>query len=171
MEVGTPKVESVCMTKLSLINNRMLDDVSGQAKVAPRKRKNLNLHTSEKEPCNRLLNGMEPGTYFVPHCHADPFKDETMVMLRGRMGIVVFDDKGNIEETVVLESGGVNCGVTILHGVFHTMVVLAPGTVLIEAKGGPYQPLQPHEMAAWAPKEGAPGASVLLEKLTQLFNT
>lgn len=157
------------MTRLSTINSKLLDEVSGQASAAPRKRKNLNLHTCEQEPCNRLLNAMEPGTYFVPHCHSDPAKDETMVMLRGSVGMVVFDDKGNVEEKVFLEAGGENCGVTIPHGVFHSMVVLEPGTVLLEAKGGPYRPLQPQEHAGWAPPEGSPEAPAYLKKLAGLF--
>jgi len=159
------------MSKLSVINSAVLDAVSSQAKIAPRKRKNLNLHVSELEPCNRLLNAMEPGTYFAPHCHSDPTKDETMVMLRGKMGLIVFDSRGNIEEKVVLKAGGENSGVTIPHGVFHSMVILEPGTVLLEAKAGPYRPIQPHELAGWAPHEGSPDAAAYLEKLTRLFET
>lgn len=157
------------MTALSLIDRKVLDEVSGLARSAPRKRKNLNLHVSETEPCNRLLNAMEPGTYFVPHCHADPAKDETMVMLRGRMGMLVFDKEGHVTEKVVLAAGGPVCGVTVPHGIFHSIVVLEPGTVVLEAKGGPYRPFEPQEMASWAPREGDPGATAYLAKLEQLF--
>lgn len=158
------------MAELKLINGRLLDEVSAQARSAPRKRMNFNLHVSEQESCNRLLNAMEPDTYFVPHCHADPAKDETMVMLRGRMGMVTFDAGGNIKEKVLLEAGGENCGVTIPHGVFHSMVVLEEGTVLLEAKGGPFRPLQPNEIAGWAPKPGSPDAPAYLEKIRRLFD-
>ena len=157
------------MGKLSIIDRRLLDEVSGKAKAAARKRMNYNLHTSEKEPCNRLLNAMEPGTYFVPHFHGDAEKDETMVMLRGRMGMVVFDEKGNVVETALLDAAGDISGVTIPHGVFHSMVVLDPGTVVLEAKAGPYRPLHPQEIAGWAPAPDSPGAPKYLAKLAQLF--
>ena len=158
------------MKKLLIVGGDLLDKVSAQARGAPRLRKNLNIHASELEPCNRLLNAMEPGTYFPPHCHSDATKDETMVLLRGRMGIVVFDDAGNVEETAILDADGAARCVTIPHGVIHSMVVLRPGTVVLECKAGPYRPLLPAETFVWAPREGAMEAKAYLEKLKGLFD-
>ncbi|MEI6970673.1 MAG: WbuC family cupin fold metalloprotein [bacterium] len=158
------------MDVITLISRSLLDDVSAKARTAPRKRMNFNLHSHEQEPCNRLLNAMEPGTFFVPHCHADPSKDETIVMLRGKLGIVVFDVNGNVADTAVLEAGGENIGITITHGVFHAMVVLESGTVMFEAKAGPFQPLQAgKEVPVWAPRPESPEASAYLARLTLLF--
>jgi cupin fold WbuC family metalloprotein len=33
-------------------------------------------------------------TYIPPHRHLDPNKDETFVVLRGLLGLVLFDDAG-----------------------------------------------------------------------------
>ena len=157
------------MNTLHPIDRDMLDALSAQAIVVPRRRKNYNLHASEQEPCNRLFNAIEPGSYIVPHRHNEPTKDETMVMVRGRMGVVTFDDQGNVVEHVVLEAAGRCLAVTIPNGVFHSLVALVSGSIFFEAKAGPYRPLQPDEKAGWAPAEGSPGATDFLDGLRPLF--
>ena len=157
------------MNKLLRIDRILLDELSSQAKTAPRLRKNYNIHRSEAEPCNRLLNGLEPGTYIQPHCHSDPMKDEAMVMVRGKMGLVAFDGNGKVTETVLLAAGGDVAAISIPHGIFHTLVVLEPGTIFFEAKAGPYQGLKPNEKPQWAPAEGAPEAAAYLSDLRKLF--
>lgn len=157
------------MNKLLRVDGKLLDELAAQARAAPRLRKNFNIHASEAEPCNRLLNGLEPGTYIQPHCHVDPSKDEAMVMVRGKMGLVAFDGSGNVMETVLMEAGGDVVAISIPHGVFHTLVVLEPGTIFFEAKAGPYRSLQSNEKSSWAPAEGAPEAAGYLAGFRKLF--
>ncbi|TAN38050.1 MAG: cupin fold metalloprotein, WbuC family [Verrucomicrobia bacterium] len=154
---------------MKITTTQMLDELCTQAAAAPRRRKNLNIHYSEQSPCNRLYNAGEPDTYIPPHCHADPVKDETMIIIRGKMGVVFFDAQGNITETTLLAAGGENLAVTIPAGMFHTSVMLEPGSMIFEAKAGPYAPLLSHEKVAWAPAEGAPEAPAFLAKLKKLF--
>ena len=152
------------------MDRKLLDELSEQAKASPRLRKNYNIHVSEAEPCNRLLNGLELGMYIQPHRHNDPSKDEAMVMVRGKMGLVAFDDSGKVTETVLVEAGGEIPAISIPHGVFHTLVALESGTVFFEAKAGPYRALQPDEKSSWAPAEGTPEAAAYLAGLKKLFD-
>ncbi|MCA1745626.1 MAG: WbuC family cupin fold metalloprotein, partial [Bacteroidales bacterium] len=57
-----------------LINSRLLDALSLEAKEHPRKRKNHNFHTSLADPINRMLNAVEPESYVRPHKHEKPDK-------------------------------------------------------------------------------------------------
>jgi len=155
--------------ELEVIDASLLDALAEEARAAQRRRKNRNLHVSEGEPCNRLLNAVEPDSYIPPHRHLDPNKDETFAVLRGRFGVAVFDDAGTVTATSVLAAGGERMAVTIPHGTWHTLVSLEPGSVFLEAKGGPYAPLAPDERAGWAPMEGAPEAPAYLEQLRRLF--
>jgi cupin fold WbuC family metalloprotein len=157
------------MDGVCLIDKDMLDALSAQAAAVPRRRKNRNFHKADGEISHRLLNAFEPGTYIQPHRHADPNKDETVSVLRGKFGLVVFDADGRIASQSVLQPEGPIVGVNIPHGVFHSWVCLAPGSVFYEAKGGPFAPLQPHEKAPWAPPEGAPEVEEYLAKLEELF--
>lgn len=146
----------------------LLDAVSTAARASPRRRKNHNLHPREDSACHRLLNALEPDSYVPPHRHLDPEKDETFVVLRGRFGVVTFDDAGAVIAARALEPGG-TAGVTLPAGTWHSIVALEAGSVFLEAKAGPYLPLAPAERAAWAPGEGEAGALAYLAGLRALF--
>jgi cupin fold WbuC family metalloprotein len=154
---------------MQIIDQQLLDQVTGQAKQSPRLRKNLNFHPSDDFCCHRLLNALEPGSYIRPHRHLDPAKDESMVMVRGRMGVIAFDEAGNVLRKAVIAAGSGAVAVDIPHGTFHTVVSLASGTVFFEAKSGPYLPLTDAEKAPWAPEEGSAEALACLAGFTALF--
>lgn len=152
-----------------LIDQALLDTLSLEAKSSPRQRKNRNFHRHDTDPAHRLLNAIEPGSYVAPHRHADPSKDETMLVVRGQLGIVLFDAAGQIAQTVLLTAGGACCGIDIPHGSYHSVVACQPGTVFFEAKAGPYWPLSEAERAPWAPVEGDPAAAAYARRLARLF--
>lgn len=154
---------------LRLIDTQLLDAVSAAALASPRGRKNHNFHRDDADPGHRLLNGIEPGSYIAPHRHLDPLKDETMVVLRGRLGLMLFADDGTPGSALVLGAGGDALGVDIPHGTWHSVLALDPGTVFLEAKAGPYLPLTSEERAAWAPAEGAAAAPAYAQGLRRLF--
>ena len=159
------------MSDLQIIDTQFLEHVSGLALESARKRKNFNFHAADNDSSHRLLNGIEPGSYVPPHCHSDPSKDETIIVLRGKLGAVFFDKYGAITHNVLLQAGGDALAVNVPHGVFHTLAALVPGTVFFEAKAGPYQPLTEAERANWAPPEGAPDAPAYQASIVALFST
>jgi cupin fold WbuC family metalloprotein len=152
----------------TVIDTALLDSVSAQAAASPRRRRNHNFHGADSDACHRLLNAIEPDSYVPPHCHAAA--DETILALRGRLGMVFFDGAGNVAGKALIEPGGDAMAVDIPHGVFHSVVALTGGSVFFEAKAGPYRPLAPEERAPWAPAEGAPKAAGYLEMLKALFD-
>ena len=154
---------------ITLITSALLDEATGAAQAHPRLRKNRNFHPADDFPSHRLLNAIEPGSYVAPHRHLDSLKDETMLVLRGRLGLVIFDDAGGIIRTVELTAGGASLGVDIPHGCWHSVLGLESGTVFFEAKAGPYLALQAEERASWAPQEGDVTAPGYLEKLRAMF--
>ncbi|HTH94733.1 MAG TPA: WbuC family cupin fold metalloprotein [Rhodocyclaceae bacterium] len=154
---------------MKLIDINLLDDVSAEAVASPRQRKNHNLHPHNEFPAHRLLNAVEPGSYIVPHRHLDALKDETMVVLRGSFGLVIFDDVGTVVRTERIAADGEVLGVDIPHGTWHSLVSLAPGSVFLEAKAGPYALLTEAERARWAPAEGDAEAPAYYARLAALF--
>jgi len=154
---------------MNLITTALLDATSAAARQATRRRMNHNFHAAPEHPCNRLLNAIEPESYVRPHCHAAANKDETMIVVRGRLGVLTFDAEGKLQSHALLEAGGGQLGVTLAAGEWHTVVALEPGTVFFEAKAGPYAPVAPQEFAAWAPAEATPEAAVHLARWRKLF--
>ena len=92
-----------------------------------------------------------------------------MVIVRGKMGAVFFDEIGRVTQTALLIAGGAVVALNIPAGTFHSLVALAPDTVFFEAKAGPYAPLTVDERAAWAPQEGEAGVADYLARLTAHF--
>ena len=63
--------------------------LSAEARLSPRRRRNRNLHEMG-DVVHRLFNAIEPGSYVRPHRHLSPPKAETMVVVSGRLGLLVF---------------------------------------------------------------------------------
>lgn len=153
----------------TVIDHALLDAVSAEAAASPRQRKNRNFHPHNDYPGHRLLNAIEPGSYVPPHRHLDPLKDETMIVVRGRLGLVIFNDAGDIIGQHDLTAAGPALGVDIPHGTWHSVLALEPGTVFLEAKSGPYALLTDAERATWAPAEDSPDATAYQQRLAALF--
>jgi len=121
-----------------IIDRELLDRVSAQAKKSPRLRMNYNFHHSLDEKCHRFLNAVEPGTEIPIHRH--PAKDESFVILRGKVRSTTYNDDGSVIESVVLcQEDGVY-GVDIPKGIWHKLESLEPGSVIFECKEGPFVP-------------------------------
>ena len=154
---------------MKVVDSQLLQQVSEQARISSRLRKNHNFHPSDNSRSHRLLNAIEPHSYIPPHRHLDQEKDAAFILLSGTLGIITFDDNGAIGEKVLLSAETGNLAVDIPHGVFHTALALTSGTVFYEAKAGPYQPLSEEEKACWAPEENSGESALYLIKLEQLF--
>ncbi len=136
---------------MKLITEELLDKVSEEAEASPRLRMNHNFHESPQAPVQRMLNALEPGTYLPPHRHKNPDREEMYLVLRGKLITFFFDDNGNITERIELNPAEGKYGIEIPPGVWHSIVVLEKGTVIYEAKQGPYIPLSKENFAPWAP--------------------
>jgi cupin fold WbuC family metalloprotein len=136
---------------MKLIDEKLLDDTTAQAKQSPRLRMNHNFHESLDDPVNRLINAMEPGTYLRPHRHKNPDKNEIFLLLRGKAALFLFDDNGHITEKVTIDPSNGIYGGEIPPGVWHTLIILEAGSVVYEIKQGPFIPLSLENMAPWSP--------------------
>ena len=121
-----------------IIDKALLDKVSEQAKTNPRLRMNFNFHQSLDDKCHRMLNAVEPGSDIPIHRHPD--KDESFVVLRGKVRSTTYKDDGTVIESVVLSQEDGLYGVDIPKGVWHKLESLEPGSVVFECKEGPFVP-------------------------------
>ena len=123
---------------MKLIDKQLLDDVSRQAQKSDRLRMNYNFHQSLDDKCHRFLNAVEPGTKVEIHRH--PTKDESFVLLRGRVRVNTYNDDGTLIESVVLCPEEGLYGVDIPKNVWHNVESLESGSVFFECKEGPFVP-------------------------------
>ena len=113
-----------------VIDIALLDKVSEQAKASPRLRMNYNFHQSLDDKCHRMLNAIEPGTEIPIHRHPD--KDESFVVLRGKVRSTTYKEDGTVIESVVLSQEDGLYGVDIPKGVWHKLESLESGSVVFE---------------------------------------
>jgi cupin fold WbuC family metalloprotein len=158
------------MSVIRALGGELFNVLSAAARQAPRLRKNYNLHPADESACHRLFNAIEPGSYIRPHRHLHPEKDETLLVVRGRLGVVSFDEGGGVTSSIQLQACSGAVAVDVPHGVYHTAVALESGTIFFEAKAGPYQPLSDQEKAPFAPEEGASEGAPYLQRLRELFD-
>ena len=127
-----------------IIDDKLLNLVSAQAKNSPRLRMNFNLHESLDSSVQRLLNAMEPGTKIPIQRHRNTA--ETLFIVRGAMKVFLYNDNMELLEESVLSHKGGNYGIHIPAGMWHCVDILEPNTVMFEVKQGPYSPLLPEDM-------------------------
>jgi cupin fold WbuC family metalloprotein len=122
---------------MNVIDKKLLDEVSAQAKASPRQRMNLNFHQSLDEKCHRFLNAIEPDSVVPIHHH--PHTEETFLLLRGKVRVTTYNDDGTVIESIVLDPTEGRYGVNIGKNVWHTIEALE-SSVIFECKEGPFVP-------------------------------
>ena len=120
---------------MKIIDDKLVDALAQQAKQSPRLRMNHNFHQSLDDKCHRFLNALEPGTQIPVHHH--PTKDETFVILKGKVRVTTYDDQGEVLETCILCHEDGVYGADIPKNVWHGIECLEP-SVLLECKEGPF---------------------------------
>ena len=126
------------------IDKSLLDELTAQAKASPRLRMNLDLRNSAEDQSQRMLNALEPGTVLPIHRHCST--SETVAILRGRAVQWLYDDEGRVTERVLLEVGGPIPAMSVEKGQWHRLECLESGTVIVEFKDGPYEPIGPSDI-------------------------
>ena len=122
-----------------LIDEELLNKVSGEAMKSPRLRMNFDLRNGKEDSSQRMLNALEKGTILPIHRHQTT--SETVMVVRGSICESYYDDNGNVTDSFVLKSDGPNYGLNVPKGIWHSFEVLEPHTVILSVKDGKYHPL------------------------------
>ena len=134
-----------------ILNKKLMDDLSAQAKVNPRLRQALDLRTTPDDQSQRILNAVEPGTILPIHRHRG--STETIIVLRGKVVQHYYDDNGNKTASYELAPNSAQVGMSVPVGQWHALESLEEGSVIFECKDGFYHPLSAEDILEVA-KEG-----------------
>ena len=127
-----------------VIDKQILDNLTKQAKESLRLRMAMDLRNTPEDGSQRMLNALEPGTVMPIHRHNG--SSETVVILRGKVKWMYYDDNGQMTNSHILDANGeVRC-VNVDMGQWHSLECLESGSVLYESKDGPYHPLEEDEI-------------------------
>ena len=122
-----------------IISKELLDELSSRAKASSRLRMNMDLRNTASDGSQRMLNALEPGTILPIHRHHE--STETVVIIRGKIQWIFYDDRGNEIERVTLDADGDLKMLNVEKDRWHSLVCLEEGSVLFECKDGGYVPL------------------------------
>ena len=134
------------------ITQAILDSLTEQAKDSPRLRMNMDLRNSDADQSQRMLNAIEPGSPLPIHRHKHT--SETVVCLRGKLVEEYYDELDGstgspqviCTDRIELSPNGPVVAVNIPAGQWHSVKALESGTVIIEMKNGPYEPIGPQDI-------------------------
>ena len=127
-----------------LISTAALDELTAQAKASPRLRMNFDLRNSPNDQSQRMLNALEPGTVMPIHRHRH--SSETVVVLRGKVKWVYYNDKKEVTDTFIVAPGSDLVGLSVPKGQWHSLECLETGTVIFESKDGAFEPTRPEDV-------------------------
>lgn len=127
-----------------IIDREILDELSARAKASPRLRMAMDLRNSPEDSSQRMLNALEPGTVMPIHRHHA--SSETVVILRGKIRWLFYDENGVETERVALDADGDLRMMNVEKDRWHSLECLESGSVLYESKDGAYRPLEEDEI-------------------------
>lgn len=127
-----------------LFSTAILDELTAQAKASPRLRMNLDLRNTPADQSQRMLNALEPGTVMPIHRHRHT--SETVVVLRGKVKWLYYNDKGELTDTILVEAGGDICGLSVPMGQWHSIECLESGSVILETKDGAWEAMKEEDL-------------------------
>lgn len=122
-----------------IIDQKLMDDLSAQAKANPRLRQALDLRTTPEDGSQRILNAVEPGTVLPIHRHRG--STETIVVLRGKVVQHYYNGHGERVASYELAPNTAQVAMSVPVGQWHALESLEEGSVILECKDGAYQPL------------------------------
>ena len=127
-----------------VLDTNLLDALTAQAKSSPRLRMNFDLRNSPNDQSQRMLNALEPGTVMPIHRHRH--SSETVVVLRGKVKWVYYNDQKEITNTFIVAPGSDLVGLSVPMGQWHSLECLETGTVIFESKDGAFEPTRPEDV-------------------------
>lgn len=126
-----------------VITQEILDELTEKAKASERLRMAMDLRNSPEDQSQRMLNALEPGTVLPIHRHHG--SSETVVIIRGRIRWIFYDEDGNEVESVLLDANGPVRMLVAEKDRWHSLECIE-SAVIYESKDGAYRPLEPDEI-------------------------
>jgi cupin fold WbuC family metalloprotein len=137
---------------VKLVPRTLLDELAAKAAASPRRRAHHNIHPTPADPVQRFVVVACGDSYFRPHRHAT--RSELALLLRGRVDVLTFDERGRVTARHPIGEGTENLAYETPQATWHTVVPGESGAAFLEIKEGPNDPATSVEFAAWAPAEG-----------------
>ena len=119
------------------ISKKLIEDTIEKSKCSVRKRSVNVFHESNDDLIQRFINAIEPESVVEPHKHENSF--EVFIALKGKIELIVYDDKKNIIDKVIISPNSNLVGVEVEKGKWHSLKAIEEGSVVYIIMQGPYK--------------------------------
>ncbi|OUR67332.1 hypothetical protein A9Q77_10405, partial [Marinomonas sp. 42_23_T18] len=79
---------------MKTLDDVLFKDLLTKAELSDRKRSHHCLHTEHEDPVQRMCIALKKGTYVRPHFHGQKSKWELLLVLKGSLALVIFNQAG-----------------------------------------------------------------------------
>lgn len=137
-----------------------LETLADAARCSPRRRARFILHSDHADAVQEMVIAITASTYIMPHRQAD--RTKSYLLLSGRMGVVLFDQSGQISNSIRMGTGPDDpvC-FRFDAGQWHSVVSDSESSIYVEIAQGPFEG---SHWADWAPKsENSPEGLAYLD--------
>ena len=150
------------------LTEKLISETLEKAKNSSRKRATYCFHKPD-DVLQRMLNVGFSETYVRPHKHENPEKLEIFIILKGKVGILFFDDEGNIKDKKIISKQNQVYLAEIPTKTWHSFIVISPDAAMYELILGKYDPETHKVYPNWAPEKSTEEAKEYLEELRGYF--
>ena len=122
------KLQNVILTKDLIKKGKIISNFLN-------KNLRINLHKSVKSNYHDMIIFQRRGTHVLPHKH--PIGGETIHMIEGKLKVILFDQKGKLVKTVIMEKNK-NFIFRVSGKIFHSYKIISKLAIYHEDKNGPF---------------------------------
>src|SRR5882762_6399469 len=115
---------------MKLLSRTLLDELAAKAAASPRARAHHNIHATAADPVQRFVVVAGGDSYFRPHRHKT--RSEFAVIVRGRVDVLTFDERGRVTARYAVAEGTDSVGYETPQGAGQTVVPGGAGGALLE---------------------------------------
>jgi hypothetical protein len=152
-------------------SNDLFDSLIRRAKNSPRSRQFFNIYQHHEEPCQRLLNAINVGSYIQPHRQVNSGKKEMLVAFMGKFAVIKFSEQGQLDDFTFfatekyLDQETTTIGIELDCNCWHAVIAIKPNSVLLEIKAGPFDVSVAKDCSPWSPPTDSKGVDDYVRKL------
>jgi cupin fold WbuC family metalloprotein len=135
VEQGKKSVAYFCKNEPVRINKKLIAELKKNASAFPDKNLRICLHDTPEALFQNMIILERKNAYYRPHKHLD--KGESFHIIEGRMAVFVFNHKGEVVDSCILEPAGAIVYKVAVNS-FHAIMPLTDLIIYHEAKPGPF---------------------------------
>ncbi len=143
---GAKSVSFFCIERPVRIDQALLDEMKEVSAQRGGRNVRICLHSAPEDEHHDMIVLERSGNYYPPHKHAA--KGECFHVMDGKLGLLAFDEAGQVIDATVLEAGEVY---RIAIGMYHAVMPLSDPVIYHESKPGPFLGAGDSIYPDWAP--------------------